>query len=103
VEILPREPHDPSMAWWIKVMRRQGGGRVSTPYHDDFFLWWRRQVIALDDYPYAGINFRGDPDMLLPLGVTYSDIGNKFLNISFFGIFVFKEQIYIYIGMVFKY
>jgi hypothetical protein len=21
VEILPKEPHDPSMAWWIKVMR----------------------------------------------------------------------------------
>jgi hypothetical protein len=84
VEILPREPCDPSMAQWIEVMRRQGGGRVSTPYNDDFFFWWRRQVISLDDYPYAGIDFRGDPDMPLPPGATYGDIGNKFLNISFF-------------------
>jgi hypothetical protein len=84
VEILPREPRDPAMARWIEVMRRQGGGRVSTPYNDDFFFWWRRQVIALDDYPYAGIDFRGDPDMPLPPGAAYGDIGNKFLNISFF-------------------
>jgi hypothetical protein len=78
VEILPRGPCDPAMARWIKVMRRQGGGRVSTPYNDDFFFLWQRQVIALDDYPYAGINFRGDPDMPLPPGAAYGDIGNFF-------------------------
>jgi hypothetical protein len=38
VEIISRGPRDPAMARWIKVMRRQGGGRVETPYNDDFFL-----------------------------------------------------------------
>jgi hypothetical protein len=61
-------------------------------YNDDFFFCWRRKIIALDDYPYAGIDFKGDPDMPLPPGAAYGDIGNKFLNISFFCIFVFKEQ-----------
>jgi hypothetical protein len=65
-------------------MRQQGGGRVSTPYNDDFFFWWRQQVISMDDCPYVGIDFRGDLDMPLPPGDAYGDIGNKFLNISFF-------------------
>jgi hypothetical protein len=66
VEILPRGPRNLSMAQWTEVMRREGGGRVATPYNEDFFFWWRQQVIALDDYPYAGIDFRGDLDMPLP-------------------------------------
>jgi len=70
-------------------MRWQGGDRVPTPYNDDLFYWWRKKIIALDDYPYAGIDFRGDPDMPLPLGTAYGDIGmSMFLNISFFCIFV---------------
>jgi hypothetical protein len=31
--------------------------------------------MALDDYPYIGIDFRGDTNMSLPLGSTYGDIG----------------------------
>jgi hypothetical protein len=68
-------PRDPSMAWWTEVMRWQGGGRVPTPYNNDFLFWWRQQVISLDDYPYTGINFRGYPGMPLPPGSTYRDIG----------------------------
>jgi hypothetical protein len=72
-------------------MRQQGGRRVVTPYNDDFFFWWRRQTIALDDYPYAGIDFRGDLDMSLPPGAAYDTIGKSFLYISFFCIFVLKR------------
>jgi hypothetical protein len=45
-------------------MRKQGGGRVTTPYNDELFFWWRWKVIALDKYPYARIDFRGDPDTI---------------------------------------
>ena len=58
-------------------MRRLGRGRVANPYPPDFFPWWWRQIITIDDYPYAGIDFRGDPDMPLPPGATYGDIGNE--------------------------
>jgi hypothetical protein len=55
-------------------------------------------VIDLEDYPYAGIKFRGDLDMPLPPGSAYGDIGMKFvfLNISFFCIFV-KEKTKIFL------
>jgi hypothetical protein len=63
------------MAQGTEVMRWQGGGRFPTPYSDDFCYWWRQHVISLIDYPYVGINFRGDPDMPLPPGTTYGDSG----------------------------
>jgi hypothetical protein len=41
VEIVLHGPHDPAMARWTEVMRRLGGGRVPTPYNDEFFFWWQ--------------------------------------------------------------
>ena len=75
-------------------MRRLGGGRVANPYPADFFPWWRRQIVAIDDYPYAGIDFQGDPDMPLPPGSAYGDIGNEsrpslFLNFLSYLIFLY--------------
>ena len=58
-------------------MHRLGRGRVANPYPTDFFPWWQRQIVAIDDYPYVGIDFHEDPDMLLPLGATYGDIGKE--------------------------
>ena len=58
-------------------MRKLGEGRVSNPYPVDFFPWWQRHIIAIDDYPYVGIDFHGDPDMPLQPGVAYGNIGNE--------------------------
>ena len=88
---------DPAQLRWADAMRRLGGGRVSNPYLADFFPWWQRQIVAIDDYPYAGIDFRGDPDMPQPLGSTYGYIGNvsrpslkKFELLNFF---VFSDYV----------
>ena len=62
---------------WAGVMRRLGGGSVTTPYPPDFFHWQRRQIMAIDDYSYIGIEFRIDPNMPIPLGAAYGDIGNN--------------------------
>jgi hypothetical protein len=95
VDIIPHGPLDPAMEWWNKVMRWQGGGRVLTPYNDDFFFWWSWQVIALDEYPYAGIDIKGDLDMPLPLGSAYGDIGmSKFFKYFIFMYFCIRKQKY---------
>ena len=52
---------DPAQGHWEDAMHKLGGGRVSNPYPADLFLRWRQQIVAIDDYPYAGIDFRGDP------------------------------------------
>jgi len=59
VDINPHELCDPAMSWWTDVMRRLGDGRVPTPYNDELFFWWCRQVIAIEDFPYGGIAYRG--------------------------------------------
>jgi hypothetical protein len=87
VDITPHGLHDPTMSWWTNVMRRIGGGRVSIPYNDEFFLWWHRQIIAIEDYPYRGINYRGDPDMPFPPGYAYNDICKKCFYIFHFFVF----------------
>ena len=64
-------------------MCRLGGGKVSNPYPADLFPWWRRYIIAINDYPYAGIYFREDSDMPLPPRAAYGDIGNESQTLFF--------------------
>jgi hypothetical protein len=91
VNIVPHRPRNLAMARWTEVMRQHGGGRVPTPQNDEFLFCWSHQVMALEDYSYARINFRGDPDIPLPPGSIDEDIGMpKFLNISFF-VFLYKK------------
>ena len=77
VDIVPHGVRDPAQRRWENVMRRLGRGRVANPYPMDFFPWWRRQIIVIDDYPYATIDFCGDTNMPLPQGAAYGNIGNK--------------------------
>ena len=69
-------PRDPRMGRWADLMKRLGGGEVPrNAFDDDFFAWWEQQIIAIDDYPYAGLDFRGDPDLVLPPDAAWGEIG----------------------------
>jgi len=48
------------------------GGRdiPMTAFDDDLFSWWEQQIITMDDYPYVGMDFRGDSDLALPLDAS---------------------------------
>jgi hypothetical protein len=41
------------------------------PFDDDFFDWWAHQIPTIDDYPYSGIDFSHDPDMIVPPSDTW--------------------------------
>jgi hypothetical protein len=72
-------PRDPRMGRWADLMKRLGGGEVPrNAFDDDFFAWWEQQIIAIDDYPYAGLDFRGDPDLVLPPDAAWGEIGKIF-------------------------
>ena len=69
------------MGRWAKLMKCLGGRDVPrTAFDNDFFSWWEQQIIAMDDYPYAGMDFRGDLGLALPLDAAWGEIGNHFLN-----------------------
>ena len=47
-------------------MARIGAGSGKVKFGDPFFRWLRDQILMVEDYAYAGTDFRGDPDLSLP-------------------------------------
>lgn len=43
-----------------------------------FFIWLHRQLIRIDDYPYVGVDFRDDPEFVLPEGEKWDATGKIF-------------------------
>ena len=58
-------------------MARTGAGRGKVKFGDPFFRWLRDQILMVDDYAYTGTKFSRDPDLLLPPGGQWDDIGKK--------------------------
>jgi hypothetical protein len=53
-------------------------------YDDQFFDWLQGQVVMVEDYAYAGLDFRGDPDLILPEDTQWGNIGKKVSNFVIF-------------------
>lgn len=76
---LPSGPRETRATRWARVMPR-GGGSCSVSWGVFFREWLDHQVIFVEDWRYAGIDFRGDPDMPLPAGEHWDD-GGKTLDL----------------------
>ena len=87
-------PWEPKLMRWVAVMARhpdEGAGVVRFPA--GYFHWLEDQVFAIKDFPYAGVDFRGDPDMVLPQGEQWDDKGISFSQV--FKLFTFFFVFYI--------
>ena len=58
-------PRDPRMLRWCRLMARHVAGPI-IKYDDTFFDWLQPQMLMVDDYAYVGLDFQGDPDLVLP-------------------------------------
>ena len=56
-------------------------------WHPEFFIWLRRQFIVIQDWPYAGTSFMGDPDLPLPEGEEWEEELGMYSLILMFSIF----------------
>jgi hypothetical protein len=81
----------PAVNRWATLLPRQGGGRTIEAFDDKFFYWWSRQIPAIEDYPYARIDFSRDPDMGVPPGVVRGELG----KLSFQSYLIFMLFLYI--------
>jgi len=71
---LPREPR---MARWAALMPKGGWGQQMA-WRPEFFIWFRHQLIVVEDWPYAGIDFTGEPNLPLPEGEDWDEeLGKK--------------------------
>jgi hypothetical protein len=74
------------MLRWCQLMARHVAGPI-VRYDDRFFDWFQGQVVMVEDYAYAGLDFRGDPDLVLPEDAQWGDIGKKYTNFLSFRCF----------------
>ena len=53
-------------------------------WRPEFFGWLWRQLIVVEDWPYAGTDFTGDPDLPLPKGDDWDEELGMILSFLFF-------------------
>ena len=58
-------------------MARTGAGRGRVNFGDPLFRWLHDQILMVEDYAYAGMDFTRDPDLPLPPRGQWGDIGKK--------------------------
>ena len=73
---------DPIMLKWSGLLTWLGDGR-QPHFSEDLFSRLDQDMLMMDDYGYAGIDIRNDPDLVLPEGEDWdATLGKKYV-ISF--------------------
>ena len=54
---------------------------MQSVYDDDFYFWWEQLFPTLEQFPYARMDFHGDPDLILPPVGTWGELGNFYFQI----------------------
>jgi hypothetical protein len=83
------------MLRWCRLMARHVAGPI-VKYDDIFFDWLQNQMLMVDDYAYAGLDFRGDPDLALPEDAQWGDLGKKYTNFLFLNVFEFLSYLNVF-------
>jgi hypothetical protein len=63
------------MMKWVDLMMHHGGNPMVS-YNENFFRWVKKQLIMVY-YAYEGMDFQGDPDLILLAGYWWTDAGKK--------------------------
>jgi hypothetical protein len=62
---------EPCMERWTNMSPRLGTDS-EFKFIGDLFAWLGCQLIMIEDFPYAGVDFRGSMDLVLPDGVDWN-------------------------------
>lgn len=73
-------PQDPWILRWVSLMARHGNNGPMVWYFPEFFVWLSQYIISIEDFPYVGMDYIGDPNILLLVGTQWGDLGE---NVSF--------------------
>ena len=71
-----RAPTEARMHRWVDLMTGHAG-QSQISFSDAFFEWFDCQEMVFAEYPYAGMDFRGDPDLVLLVGKQWGVIGKR--------------------------
>lgn len=73
ISLEPVYPRVPWMWRWVDLMSKHADPS-SMRFTTKFFRWLCMQLIMIECYPYAGMDFHGDPELMLPDGGRWSAI-----------------------------
>jgi hypothetical protein len=93
-------PRDPRMLRWCRLMARNIAGPI-VKYDDIFFDWLQTHMLMVDDYAYAGLDFRGDPDLALLEDTQWGDLGKKYTHFLFLNVFEIFYHIQMFLFYMF--
>jgi hypothetical protein len=85
---------DPRMERWTSLSPRLGN-ELDFNFTVDFFAWWRRKLISIEDFPYVGVDFRGSVDLVLPESIDWDVSGMK-PNLVMYFLFFILYYFYVY-------
>jgi hypothetical protein len=66
---------EPWLRQWSTVFLCHGGGEGGHFFSAEAAQVWHQMPQVILWYPYAGVDFRGDPDMVLPPGEVFDHRG----------------------------
>ena len=86
-------PGDLRMQRWVELIAIHVG-QSSITFSIAFSSWLDRQHIVIEEHPYTGMHFHGDPELILPVGAQWGArgklvFGQMFLIFKFLHVFVF--------------
>ena len=91
-------PRDPCILRWVEVMARHGGGGPIITYGLPFFRWLCNQLLMIEGYAYVGTDFWGHPNLALPEGEKWGDLGKR----EFFVFWIFMYFIIFHFFVVLR-
>jgi hypothetical protein len=69
------EVRHPRLRRWSDILARHGGGEGGHYFTEQVAQIWQQTPQLILRYPYVGVDFRNDPDMVLPPGEAFDDRG----------------------------
>ena len=86
---------EPRMVRWSALIARHAiEGTEIVRFPPSYFRWLYRQIFVIEDFPYAGIDFRGDREMVLLVGEQWDDSGKIIFQHLLNSIFLFLFLIF---------
>jgi hypothetical protein len=75
------EVRHPRLRRWSEILARHGGGEGGHYFMEQVAQIWRQTPQLILRFPYAGVDFRNDPDIVLPPGEAFDDRGMCFVSV----------------------
>jgi hypothetical protein len=76
IALAVRPVDEPRMERWTSLSPRLVS-ESEFRFTGDFFAWLRRQVLWIEEFPYADVDFRRSMDLILPDGEDWDESGKR--------------------------